>query len=206
MKHLPSTIIAISAGVFILYGYYSQNEMVIVWHDLLIHWTIGLWGFFILVGVITLLINYLRKTLSKKKNENAAWLVVMGFLTTTILYFLFQVFSFEGLSSFYRTFQVPFETSIMGMISITLIGIGFNAFRSRRGFFITVFAISSLVYLLFYSGVALALFRVPWMGSLLGALQLLPSIGMRGLLIGIALGGLIAGVRVLLGMDRPYNG
>jgi hypothetical protein len=37
-------------------------------------------------------------------------------------------------------------------------------------------------------------------------IQRLPLVGMRGILIGMALGGLIVGLRVLLAFDRPYGG
>jgi prolyl-tRNA editing enzyme YbaK/EbsC (Cys-tRNA(Pro) deacylase) len=42
--------------------------------------------------------------------------------------------------------------------------------------------------------------------SALGFLEMFSSGGARGLLIGIALGTLLTGLRVLFGVDRPYGG
>jgi hypothetical protein len=40
----------------------------------------------------------------------------------------------------------------------------------------------------------------------LAAIRLLPVAGGRGILLGIALGSLMAGLRILFGADRPYSG
>jgi hypothetical protein len=42
--------------------------------------------------------------------------------------------------------------------------------------------------------------------EIVSVLNRLPVAGGRGILLGIALGSLVAGLRVLMGADRPYRG
>jgi len=39
----------------------------------------------------------------------------------------------------------------------------------------------------------------------IGYLEALPLVGMRGLLIGMGLGALLLGLRIVLGLERPYG-
>jgi len=68
--------------------------------------------------------------------------------------------------------------------------------------------ISALVFLLIGSSFLANVIKIPGidLGLIFTALQTLPLAGARGLLLGIALGGVVAGVRVLIGVDRPYRG
>lgn len=65
-----------------------------------------------------------------------------------------------------------------------------------------VSALISLVLNLRYLTPAVGTMAAEWVAFV----KRLPLAGLRGILIGIALGGLIVSLRVLLGMDRPYEG
>jgi hypothetical protein len=94
----------------------------------------------------------------------------------------------------------------MGVLVITLTFASLRLFQRRKGVMAVVFAASALFFLLVGSGMLSPLLGVPMLGDLLGFLQRLPIAGGRGILIGIALGSLTAGLRILLGADRPYSG
>jgi hypothetical protein len=55
------------------------------------------------------------------------------------------------------------------------------------------------------SGVFTTGLDIPLIKSALGVLQRLPDAGGRGILIGLALGTITAGLRIILGIDRPYK-
>ena len=69
-----------------------------------------------------------------------------------------------------------------------------------------IFLVSVVFFLLLGSGVLGNLGNLPLLGDLIELLNRLPVAGARGILIGIALGSLTAGLRILLGADRPYSG
>ena len=66
------------------------------------------------------------------------------------------------------------------------------------------FGISALVFLVLGLGWLQAL-QIPQLDIVIGYLEALPLVGMRGLLIGMGLGALLLGLRIVLGLERPYG-
>jgi len=78
-------------------------------------------------------------------------------------------------------------------------------FHQRGWSALTVsFGISALVFLVLGLGWLQAL-QIPQLDIVIGYLEALPLVGMRGLLIGMGLGALLLGLRVVLGLERPYG-
>jgi hypothetical protein len=63
-----------------------------------------------------------------------------------------------------------------------------------------------VLFLVTGSGVLTGLSDIPLLKSVLAGLNALPVAGARGILLGIALGSLTTGLRILTGTDRPYGG
>lgn len=76
---------------------------------------------------------------------------------------------------------------------------------TRRSWISGLFLASTIIFLLAGSGIFLSDTAPSFLRNTLGALNLLPGAGARGILLGIALGSLLTGLRVLLGIDRPYS-
>lgn len=93
----------------------------------------------------------------------------------------------------------------MAVLAVTLTVAGVRLFQRRRGLLPVVFIISVLAFLLLNSGL-LAGASNSLVSVALGVLQFLPVAGGRGILLGIALGSLMAGLRIIFGADRPYSG
>jgi hypothetical protein len=97
----------------------------------------------------------------------------------------------------------------MAVLTVTLTLAAVRLFQRRGGLLPLVFAVSVLVYLLFNSGILVGAGdeeTLGVVGVLLYVLQTLPVAGGRGILLGIALGSIMAGLRILLGAERPYSG
>ena len=65
---------------------------------------------------------------------------------------------------------------------------------------------SAVLFLLLGSGLLSSAESISPLKEIVALVNLLPIAGSRGILLGIALGSLTAGLRVLLGADRPYRG
>ncbi len=83
--------------------------------------------------------------------------------------------------------------------------LAFGLYRANRGWMTLVFGISTLLFVLLNSGVFTTGLDIPLVKNALGVLQRLPDAGGRGIVIGLALGTITAGVRIILGVDKPYN-
>jgi hypothetical protein len=101
--------------------------------------------------------------------------------------------------------QIPVETSLLAILAVTMLFASLRIIRTRGWTLMSAsFLISALISLilnLHYLNPAIGTAGAEW----LEFVRRLPLAGLRGILIGIALGGLIVGLRVLLGMDRPYE-
>jgi hypothetical protein len=102
--------------------------------------------------------------------------------------------------------QVPVEASLMAALAITLVVAGLRLLQRRRWDGLAVlFAISVVLFLVIGSGL-LAGINLPLLRDISAFIDRLPAAGARGILIGIALGSLTTGLRILMGADRPYSG
>jgi hypothetical protein len=103
---------------------------------------------------------------------------------------------------------MPVEQSLMAILVVVLIYSIARMFKDRYNLISIVFIATVLVMLIL---------AVPWFGVAIPGLHgpsgirsliaEIPAVaGARGILIGIGLGTIATGLRVLIGADRPYGG
>jgi hypothetical protein len=94
----------------------------------------------------------------------------------------------------------------MAIISVSLLYAAMVLLRQRANLMSLVFLLSALLILA--GSLSLPFGQIPVLGDTLRPwlTQVLALGGARGILIGVALGSLTTGIRVLLAMDRPYGG
>ena len=102
--------------------------------------------------------------------------------------------------------QMPIEASLMAVLTISLTYASVRLFQRRSGWMAYLFMISAVIFLVIGSGFLTIGDNIPFIKDLLAAINSLPVAGARGILLGIALGSLTAGIRVIIGADRPYSG
>jgi hypothetical protein len=99
---------------------------------------------------------------------------------------------------------IPVEASLLAILAVTLVYASIRLLRRRTDLISVLFLISAVLFLL-------ALMPTPFGPFPLDQLitffvGMFSRGGARGLLIGVALGTLLTGLRVLFGIDRPYGG
>lgn len=212
MRSPLSTAVAIAVGlVTLLLGYLVPNDVSDI-RTLLVGWAVILAAVASLVAIINLVKTHLRK-MSARRNPDRYSVFTLFFFGVTFLAgcatYLTGSYRQEYQQVFVNSFQVPIETSLMAVLAVTLTLASFRLFQRRRSILAVAFVLSVLVFLLFYSGASVLLegvFPEGITGALLGFMQVLPVAGGRGILLGIALGSIMAGLRILFGAERPYSG
>lgn len=99
------------------------------------------------------------------------------------------------------TVQYSVEASLAGLLAFSLV---YGAFRfSRRRFDVpgVIFLVALVLNLLFQAGLQLPARLAP----VTDTQQVIVGAGANGILLGIALATVVAGVRVLIGQDRSYR-
>jgi len=213
MRAPLAAAVAIGFGLLVLIGYivppgfpgYDQINDV---RSVLVGWAAILAGVATLVGILNLVQTHLGRLTSKKNADRYSLVVLLGFMATLLFGVYERIFSPANpqFQSAVLAVQVPVETALMGILAVTLTFASVRLFQRRKGLLAGVFVGSALFFLLLGSGLLSPLREVPILAALMDLAARIPVAGGRGILIGIALGSLTAGLRVLLGADRPYSG
>lgn len=209
MKRIASAfyaVIAISVGVLVLLGYFVPQ--VAPFQALLLDWAIILAGIALLVGVGNLFSVHFSRIKARSKGYVYSLVTLVSLLAVLAL----GVFGIKDATAFaLNAILIPIEISLMAILSVTLVYASIRLFRNRVDAKTIVFLVTALLVL---SGtVSLpVLLQIPLLGDEILPVvsqiisQVLAAGGARGLLIGIALGALTTGLRILFGADRPYGG
>lgn len=206
MKSPLSLIVAIVSGLIVLLGYFFPSPAIHAIRTPMLDWAVTLAGVASFAAILHLIfgvhIKRLREAGSKK---TFSIVVIVVFLAVAIsgLYFGPDQAEFQKVVT---AVQVPIETSLMALLAITLSYSSLNLLKRQRNWMGLVFFLSVILYLVINSGVLAFSADIPALQNLLSGFHQLPTAGARGILLGIALGSLATGIRILTGSDRPYSG
>jgi hypothetical protein len=200
-----NAVIAITAGVIVLLGYFISLSGLDAFRSLLLNWAILLAGVAVLIGVGNLFSVHLQKIRQQKPGAIYSVVLLVFFIITFVIVFgvniggnelkILQDILLNGI-------MVPTEISLMALLAITLLYASVRMLRWRIDLKTILFLVTGLLVLL-STGPWPFIGEIPVVG---GFIQVLSAGGARGILIGVALGTLTTGLRILFGADRPYGG
>jgi hypothetical protein len=197
-----TAVIAISFGVLVLIGYFFP---VVGWlQAILLNWAIILAGVAMLVGVGNLISVHAGKVRRGQKGGIYSALLVVSLLASGGLGIVLRP-EHAVMKVVMNGIIIPSEATLLAILTISLLYAAIRLLRRRTDLMSILFLLTAVVVLL---GTATLPFGdVPVVGTAARWItQVLALGGMRGLLIGISLGALTTGLRILFGADRPYGG
>jgi hypothetical protein len=209
MKSPFSAIVAIGSGLVVLAGYFIDTPGHELSHarTLLLSWAVIIAAFAVLIGVINLLSVHWKKMTTRQKDAPYSVVLIVAFALTVALGIAenFLAPGGIGLQQLVTSIQVPVEASLLAILAVSLLYAAVRLLRQRHDPLSILFLASAVIFMILGSGL-LSSFNVPFLNTLADALNRLPVAGMRGILLGVALGSLTTGLRILMGADRPYKG
>jgi hypothetical protein len=131
--------------------------------------------------------------------------VILAFLLTLTAGIFFGP-SNPGFQKVVTHIQVPIESGLMAVLAITLSYSSISFLKRQRNWMGMVFFLSVITFLVLNSGILAFASDIPILRDILTGFHQVPVAGARGILLGIALGSLATGIRILIGSDRPYRG
>jgi hypothetical protein len=204
MRIIPilSAMAAISAGIIVLLGYFVSIDPLPDLRLLLTDWAIVIAGMAVLVGIFNLVAVQMEKIRTRQKGGVYGALLVLSLIAT---------FGFGLLLGPDDPFMrmavdaviVPVEAALMSILAVTLIYASIRLFRRRMDATSVLFLVAAVVFMVAMMPTPFG--PIPGERIILFVEGAVARGGARGLLIGIALGTLLTGVRVLFGADRPYG-
>jgi len=205
LKGLLSTAVAITTGLIVLVGYFVEIPILVNLRITILNWVILLAAVALFVGLFNLLAVHAGKIRNKQKGGIYSLVLIFSLLTTLILGLWLRP-DHALMALIFNAIQLPVETSLMAMLVVTLTYASIRLLRRRNNLISIIFLVTALLILL---GTAPLPFvgYVPILSDLIRPFiaQVLAAAGARGILIGVALGSLTTGLRVLFGADRPYG-
>jgi hypothetical protein len=206
------SLVAITSiiGILILLGYFFPTPALTYLRTILLNWAVILTGVAVFLGVGNLLLLHYKKIQHKQKDAIYSIIMIVAMAVTLLLglagrYIPLSETLYNGIFNYV---QLPIEASLMAILVVTLTYAAIRLLRRRPNLLSIVFLLSAL-FILFFT------VSVPFLGEVIPGLsaifrpvlsQVLAAAGARGILLGVALGILATGLRVLFGADRPYGG
>jgi hypothetical protein len=205
---IVSTAIAIASGMLVLIGYFfpranGQASLLTGIRLTLLNWAIILAGFAVFVAIFNLLQVHIKKVQNKQKGSVYSLLLIISLVAT----FLVGLIVPDQARVVFTTIQLPVETSLMALLVVTLTYASIRLLRRRLSLLSVIFLITAVLILLGTAPLPL-LGNIPVLSDFVRPYiaQVIAVGGARGILLGVALGTLTTGLRILFGADRPYGG
>lgn len=201
-----STALAIAAGVIVLLGYLVPLPLLTVIRIELLQWAMILAAVAILVGIFNLLNTHLARLRKRQRGAVYSLFLIAALLLSTTAGLLLGP-QHPVMRSLFEAVILPVEASLMALLAMTLVYASMRLLRRRAEVMTFVFLISAVLALLSMAALPV-LGEIPILNDTLRPFltQVLAASGARGILLGVALGTLATGLRILLGADRPYGG
>jgi hypothetical protein len=202
MRSTLSTAVAVISGFIVLLLSFIPIPEVQSLRVYMIGLAAILVGVAALVGILNLAASHFQRLFAPGKKDYYSVVLLLAFLITAAAG-LFLTPADTNYMKVVTAIQVPIETSLLAVLAVSLAFIAFRLLQRRKNLIGVIFVISFIIFLILGSGWLGSYETIPVIGNLL---MLIPLAGARGLLLGIGLASLMAGLRILFGADRPYNG
>jgi hypothetical protein len=210
-RWIPSLVFATLPGLVVLFGYLFPGRLLIhyrgrvmEWRDVLVEWAVIVAGFALLLG----LFNVLRVHGERVGRRHQGWPYSLVLLLAMMVAWIPPVLSPDNpmqnmLDHVVFDYVIsPLGASLAALVVFALSLAAFRLLRARR-------SVGAVLFLLV---VALALLGsapftgLEWLADIRDWIINVPGMaGMRGLLLGVALGTVITALRVFLTSERPHS-
>lgn len=207
MKPRPvAAAIAISVGIIILLGYFLPIPLLVPVRIELLHWAVILAGVAVLVGVGNLFSVHFQK-LRRREKGSVYGLTLLVAMLATLLVGVLTGPDHPWMQAVVTAIIIPAEASLMALLAVTLLYASIRLLR-RRADTMTIVFLGSAILMLAASISLPLLGEIPILGDWVRPWLIYTPVagGARGLLLGVALGALVTGLRALFALDRPYGG
>lgn len=198
------TAVVIAVGLVVLAGYFLQFNLLNDLRVILLEWATILLAVTLLVGIVNLFTVHWRKFSTNRSNNPNSLVLMIAFVVTLIVAGVLGPTDPYAMWIF-NNIQIPIEGSLMAILTVVLILAGVRLLRRKPNILSVVF-IATAVIILLMTGPLFGI-EITGLSELRTWIGKVPAVaGARGIFIGVSFGIVAAGLRILMGADRPYGG
>jgi hypothetical protein len=204
MKKIILVIVSSLSGLLLILGLFFPGTILDRIRIYILDWAIIVGAIALAIAIINLLSVHWNKVFTNEKRDYASPFFIVGFVTVILIGILLGPNNqfFVDLTS---TTIITVEASLLAVLALTLSLASFRFFTKKQNLLAIVFGISTIIFLLLFSGILSLGENIPLIKALNNALNSLPIAGSTGILIGISLGAILTSLRIFFGFDRPYD-
>jgi hypothetical protein len=206
LKRALPTAVAIVVGVFVLLSVFTSTFSFDAIGLYLIDTAIVIAAFALILGVINVLRVHGRKIREAQPGRLYSFVLVAALLVVLAV----GLPTLPGRPSgpaqpavqwIFENIQAPIQASLSGLLVFFIITAAYRLLRARN---LESAVMLVVVIVVLLGQVTLGL--VPVLPKLKDWILDVPAMaGVRGILLGVALGAVLTGIRLLLGVERPYS-
>jgi len=205
-RHLPFAV-ALLVGVLALAGILLDSVQI---NNLIMNWASFLAAAALLLGILNLFAVHIARLVGGRNLYSGVLVLSM------IAVFGLAIADSEavgltkdGVTAVFNWVQAPLEAALASLLAFFLLFAGFRVLQKRRSSWSLLFLFIVLFMLVSGALVSSALLPAETMQWLRQIRELIDGIivtaGMRGILIGVAMGTIMISLRLLAGLERPYS-
>jgi hypothetical protein len=202
ISRIISTVVAMSVGLLVLADFFINSDPIEALGLYLIRTASIVAAFTLILGMV----NVLTVHLSKIHSRDQGWMY-SGVLLGALFFTLGTGFLTGGpgsiqMQQIFEAVLFPLEATLFSLLAFFVVTAAYRAFRIKS-LETGLFVIFGIIVLLGQVPIGVRLWeQLPVIKD--WVLEVPALAGARGILLGAALGTAATGLRVLLGIDRPY--
>jgi hypothetical protein len=158
----------------------------------------------VLLALTFLIIKQVNKIWQAPGKSVPSMVLVLAFAVTLVTGLVFGVEN-PVYNRWVGAIQSPLQASLLGLSALVMASAALKLFQRKGIDSLSVsFTLSAVFFLLLGMNISRLVIN-PQLDAVLLTLSQLPLIGTRGLLIGISLGALLVALRIIFGIERPFD-
>jgi hypothetical protein len=196
------TVIAVVCGFLVLLGSLLSVPALQVIRSDLVRWATVLGAFALLLAYGNVIRVHLARVFQKQSKHRTASILLIGSAIASLILVLSQGPQGTVMQAVVKYVLIPGESALLALTAVTLVLGGMRILRTRRHINSALFIAVAALYL--FTAIPVVFPRV--LEIILQFVDAAATGGMRGLLLGVILGIVMTGLRIILGIDRPHSG
>jgi len=211
-KRLLPVALTMAIGLLILASYLApdlairiggnQPYTLAVLRAILVEWGVILAAFALLLGFLNLLAVHYRRIRRGQGVLFSLALIVSALVTLGLWVGSLIQGDTTFLVGVFNLIIAPAQSALGALLAFVLAIAGFRALRQRRSLGMLLFVLTAIVVALTQPA---TLFREVLGPIRTAVIDPITTGGIRGLLLGVAIGSLAVGIRILVGVDKPQS-
>jgi hypothetical protein len=201
MRRSLPMVMAMAIGALMLVDFFFDEAHINALGRFFVETTVIVVAFALLLGLLNVLMVHLRRILKRE----GGWIYSIALVSIAVIVIIAGIPGPEsaGVAWIFDHVQFPLQAATFSLLAFFVATAAYRGLRVR--------SLETLAFVL--TAVVVLIGQVPvgrYLGEFVPALKdwilnVPGTAGVRGIIIGVALGTIATGVRVLMGFDRPYT-